>query len=288
MAGRIFDTVAIVGPGLIGGSIGMGLKQNGLAAKVVGIGHRQSSIDKAIELRAIDEGTLDIAKGVAGADLVILCAGVAFVPEQAARAIPAMKPGGILTDVGSTKCDITEKIEAMIGNSDLGFIGTHPLAGLEKRGVEAARGDLFRGSICIFTPTAHTTPEAKERLNAMWSALGARVRELDATTHDRLISEISHLPHLIAAALVNSASLEALEFAASGFRDTTRIAGGDPELWAEILLENRENVARGMISMLEQIGVFAGALDKGDNAALQQILRAAKERRDKLGNNVQQ
>ena len=284
MGDRMFETVAIVGPGLIGGSIGMGLKQAGLAGRVIGIGHRQGSIGKAVELGAIDEGTLELAKGVADADLVILCAGVALVPVHAGKALPVMKPGSILTDVGSTKREITEKIEALIGKRNVSYVGTHPLAGMEKRGVEAARGDLFRGSICIFTPTAHTTPEAKQRLAAMWSALGARVKELDARTHDKLISEISHLPHLVAAALVNGASREALELAATGFRDTTRIAAGDPELWAEILLANRENVARGLLLLLEQVRAFAMALDRNDKEALLRVLQSAKDRRDKLGN----
>lgn len=286
MSDRMFETVAIVGPGLIGGSVGMGLKQAGLAGRVIGIGHRQRSIDKAVELAAIDEGTLELAKGVADADLVILCTGVALVPVHAGKALPVMKPGSILTDVGSTKREITEKIEALIDKRNVSYLGTHPLAGMEKRGVQAARGDLFRGSICIFTPTAHTTAEAKQRLAAMWSALGASVRELDARTHDKLISEISHLPHLVAAALVNGASGEALEFAATGFRDTTRIAAGDPELWAEILLANRENVARGLLLLLEQVRAFAMALDRNDKEALLRVLQSAKDKRDKLGNRA--
>jgi prephenate dehydrogenase len=282
MSSAIFGKVAIVGPGLVGGSIGMGLKRSGLAGEVIGIGHRQVSVERAVALGAIDRGTLALEEGVSAADLVLLCTGVEVAPLLAARAIPRMRPGSILSDVASTKQQITDRIESLLGNRGVSYLATHPMAGLEKRGIEAARADLFQGSTCLFTPTPHTTPEAKERLTRLWNALGARVKELDPQTHDRLIGQISHLPHVVAATLVNAVSREALEFAATGFRDATRIAAGEPELWAEILLSNRHNIVSGLRSLGGQMEEFAAALDRNDKEAILHILRSAKDQRDSL------
>ena len=278
----IFKKVVIVGPGLIGGSVGMGLKRLGLAEEVIGVGHRQQSLDKAVALGAIDRGTLRLEAAAPLGDLVLICTGVESIPQLAARALPAMKPGSVLSDVGSTKEEVTRKVEAAMPGRHVAYLGTHPLAGLERRGIEAARDDLFRGSLCIFTPTEHTTADARELLAQMWQALGARVRQMAPATHDRLVGDVSHLAHLAAAALVNAVSDEALELAAAGFRDTTRIASGDPELWAEIFLSNKDSVAKGLLSLLEQIGEFAAAFDRHDKEALLRVLRKAKERRDNL------
>jgi prephenate dehydrogenase len=282
MTERVFDTVAIVGPGLIGGSMGMAMRNEGLATHVVGIGHRQASIEKAVQVGAIDRGTLSLEEGVVGADLVVFCAGVGSIPQHAARAIPHMKGGAVLSDVGSTKVEITRKIEEALSGRNLAFLATHPLAGNERRGVEAARGDLFRGSVCIFTPTPHTTSDARDRMTRLWQSLGARICEMKPTEHDRIVGDISHLPHLIAAIAVNCAANDSLPFAASGFRDTTRVASGDPHLWAEILLSNRENMVRALDCTLAQVDQFATAIGRGNKEDLVQLLSKAKATRDRL------
>ena len=283
MTKTLFERVAIVGPGLIGGSIGMGLRTRGLAASVVGVGHRQVSLDAAVELGAVDRGTLDLEEGVRGADLVLLCTSVTLIREQAGRVVPLMKPGAVLSDVGSSKRQITDTVEALLAKRKaVAYLGTHPLAGTEQRGIRAAREDLFERSVCVFCPTAHTTEAAAASLRTLWQALGAEVREYEPAVHDRLVSEISHLPHVLASALANAVDPDALVLAATGFRDTTRVAAGDPELWAAIFLSNRANVLESVEKLVGEVRTLTDAMDREDRGALLDALRRAKERRDSL------
>jgi len=278
-----FEHVAIVGPGLIGGSVGMGLRRRGLARRVTGVGRREVSLEAAVKAGAIDSGTLDLEAGVREADLVLLCTSVQLIQEQAARVVPLLKAGAVLSDVGSSKQEIVTAIEALLaGRREVAYLGTHPLAGRERRGVRFAREDLFEGSLCLFCPSAHTTPDAAARLRALWEGLGASVRQVDAAEHDRLVSEISHLPHLLASALVNAVSDEALDLAATGFRDTTRVAAGDPDLWAAIFLSNRAHLVRGVETVVREVRAVLEAIERGDRRALVRALRRAKERRDSL------
>jgi len=278
MAG--FEHTTIVGVGLIGGSLGLALKARGLAAEVVGVGHRESTLSKAQKRGAIDRWTLDAAEGAAGADLVVLCTPVGLVAQKAAEVLPAMKAGGILTDVASTKSALTERIEAVLPD-DIAFVPAHPMAGSEKRGIENARADLFEGSRCILTPTPRTPVEAVGVVCEMWRGVGAAVERLDIAEHDRIVAQISHLPHVVASALVNSAK-EGLPYAATGFRDTTRIAGGDPELWIDIFRDNRENVLAALGLFLREVEEACKALENSDWDTLRGLLERARERRNKL------
>ena len=283
MVDPVFEKVTLVGPGLIGGSLGMALRARGLAGEVIGVGHRQVSIDAAVELGAIDRGTLDLAEGADGADLIVLCTGVKLIQQQAAEVIPLMKAGAVLTDVGSSKEEITTTIESLLADrDDVAYLGTHPLAGMEKRGVQAAVETLYEGSLCIFCPTAHTTPESADALRRLWEGVGAAIREIDPATHDHMLSQISHLPHLVASALTSAVSEDALALAASGFRDTTRIAAGDPDLWTAIFLSNRKNLIAGLHSLLGRLNAFSDALADEDRHTLRRLLAEAKDRRDAL------
>lgn len=282
MAEIIFEKLVIVGPGLIGGSIGLDAKELGLAGEIIGVGHRRSSLDDALEMGAIDRASLKVEEVAGDGDLIILCTGVGLLPEMAAKAVPLMKPGAVLSDVGSAKRVIMEKIDAIIERNDIYFVGAHPLAGNEKRGIRAARRGLFQDSVCVITPGAHSAPRAQESLISFWRGLGATVRELDPLTHDKYLAEVSHLPHLLAAALVDSVRDESLELAATGFKDVTRIAAGDPHLWLDIFLNNREAMAKAISDIYEKLAEYSAALRKEDREELLRLLQRAKDRRDLL------
>ena len=283
MSQPLLEHVVIVGPGLIGGSLGMAIRAEGLARRVVGVGHRQSSLDAAVEAGAVDEGTLDLLAAVPDADMVVLATGVGKIPEQAAAIIPRMKPGGILTDVGSVKGSICRVIEASLAEpSNLGvrFVGGHPLAGSEQRGIRAARRGLFRGACCILTPTGNIDRDALSTVRRLWEGVGCRVRVLPPNVHDRLVAEVSHLPHAVAACLVNNISDEALDLAATGFMDTTRVAAGDPELWRDICMANREALSAALRALATRLENLARELDAGNADNIAEQLARAKKRRE--------
>lgn len=279
-----FERTTIVGVGLIGGSLGLALKRAGLSREVMGVGHRESTLRKAEELGAVDRWTLEAKAGVAEADLVVLCTPVGLVAEMAAKALPAMKRGTVLTDVASTKASITRTIEAMLPEG-VAFVPGHPMAGSEQRGVEGARADLFRGARCILTPTERTPKGAVEAVAAMWRAVGAKVERLDAAEHDRIVAEISHLPHLIAPLLLNAADEASLPYGASGLRDTTRIAGSDAKLWLDIFKDNREDVLAALGRFTEELAAARTALERGDWKTVEEILERARKRRETIGND---
>lgn len=280
-----FGTVAIIGTGLIGGSIGLGLKKKRLARLVIGVGHRKASIDKAVQIKAIDEGTIDIKKSVSHADIVILATSVDLIPRLARKVIPLMKRSAILTDVGSTKeyivSQITKDIKDICGRNNLNFIGAHPLAGSEQRGIESARPDLFEGSVCVLTPTNLTSKRYVEEIADMWKALGAKISILKPHVHDEIVAFISHLPHFVASGLTNVVDRKYWKFGANGLRDTTRIASGDPELWLNILKQNRERIIEALRCFSNEMeSVLRDMEEKNDDEILKR-LKKAKTLRDK-------
>jgi len=279
-----FGRVVIVGPGLIGGSLGMALRLRRCARRVVGVGRSRASLDRAIEVGALDEATLDLLSAVEDADIVVLCTGVGRILEHLSTLAPRMRPGSILTDVGSVKGVICHAARsALARGSGAAFVGAHPLAGSEQRGVAAARADLFEGSTCVLTPLPETDPDgaALGTVRALWQSVGCCTREMSPEEHDRLLAEASHLPHLVAAALVNAVSDDALALAARGFLDTTRIASGDAGLWVEICLANRGPIRAALDRMGMNLGEIAVAIESGDAERLYRYLGRAKERRDR-------
>ncbi|HUT32071.1 MAG TPA: prephenate dehydrogenase [Planctomycetota bacterium] len=275
-----FRSVAIVGVGLIGGSLGLALRQRQLARRVVGVGRRQASLDRAVAMGAIDEGTLDIRAGVAEAELVVLATPVGVMVELARAAADAVPRGALMTDVGSTKAQLVGALEQVTGGR-LRYVGSHPMAGSEKRGVDEAAPGLFAGAVCFVTPTPRTDPLALAAVGELWQAVGARVRRLDPAEHDRLLALASHLPHLVAAALVNTLSPEALACAGPGFRDTTRVASGDPRLWADVCLQNRERLLDALARFDHQARTLRRILSDGSEAELLAWLESAKAVRDR-------
>jgi prephenate dehydrogenase len=271
--------LSILGVGLLGGSIGLAWKAISSSCEIVGYGHREDSLRRALEMGAVDKITQDPAAAVREADLVILCTPVGLFNDILTRIGPALAAGSTVTDVGSTKRSVVrsaaERLPAAVS-----FVGSHPMAGSEKRGVEFARADLFRGAVCIVTPRQATTDVGGlERVTDFWKQLGMRVTQLSPDEHDRLVADISHVPHAVAAALVAMQSDAAMALAGRGFLDATRIAGGDGGLWRDILVDNRDNVRAGIERLQGQLAELLSRLDEKDGQALKDWLdRAAATR----------
>jgi prephenate dehydrogenase len=278
----LFDTVAIVGVGLIGGSIGMAIKARRCARRVIGVGRNSTLLVRAKELHALDDWFVDLAEGVHEADVVIVCSPVDHIARQILEAASHTKPGTILSDAGSTKANIVRTVEAQLPAGAL-FLGAHPLAGSEKQGVEHARGDLFVNRTCVLTPTANTAPLAQEQMTAFWLALGMRVQCLSPEEHDMALATTSHLPHMIAAVLASHLPAEWRAFAATGFRDTTRIAAGDPTLWAAIARENAHALNQTMQAFGQRVEELRQAIAGQHTDELIRLLTTAKKVRDDLG-----
>ncbi len=280
-----FGVVAIVGTGLIGGSVGLSLKKRGLATKIIGIGHRKVSINKALKIKAIDEGSTSVEKTVKQADVIILATSVNLIPDYAKQIIPLMKKTAILTDVGSTKGHIVSQVNAEIrsvcGSGKSNFIGAHPLAGSEQRGIDSARADLFDGSVCVLTPTNLNTKKNITRLSNMWKALGARISIMTPSKHDEVLALVSHLPHFVASSLAGVIDEKHWKFAASGLRDTTRIASGDPDLWLSISKQNKQKIVKALRRFSKEVECTINDIEKGSDKKLLSRLKKAKSVRDK-------
>jgi prephenate dehydrogenase len=277
------DTVAILGVGLIGGSIGLAMRRRGLSRRVVGVGRRESSLAKAMDVGAITEGTTDLVRGVAEAEMVVVCTPICNIVEYVRAAAEHAPQGAIITDAGSTKAEI---VAALDGNLPRGasFVGSHPMAGSEKTGPEFADENLFVDRVTIVTPTAKTSPHALKVIEEFWQSLGARTVRMSPDEHDAAVAAISHLPHLAASALAAATPEKWISLAAGGWGDTTRIAAGDVELWRQILSVNRSHVLRSLEEFEKTLAWFREALARGDDAELVCLLEQGKSRRDALGN----
>jgi prephenate dehydrogenase len=283
-----YDTVAIVGVGLIGGSIGLALRQRNLAQKIIGVGRRQASLDIARKVGAIDHGVTSLANGVAQAQLIIIATPVDTIAERVVQVAAICPPTSLITDVGSTKEAIVAAVDAGLASRRSGprFVGSHPLAGDHRTGPEHARADLFDGRTVVVTPTELTRTAAMTEVSGFWQAIGAIVQSMPPARHDAALAITSHLPHLAAVALTATTPKEFLHLTASGWRDTTRIAGGDPKLWQAILTANRQHVLDALDVMGQTLGNIRESLEQGDHESLLTILEAAarkKRDRDALG-----
>ncbi|MGN6202702.1 MAG: prephenate dehydrogenase/arogenate dehydrogenase family protein [Solirubrobacterales bacterium] len=274
--------IAVLGVGLIGGSIGLAARRR-LEAEVVGCGRSPERLARAVELGAIDRAASSLAEACGGADVVFCCAPVATLPQQAREALAASGPETVVTDVGSTKGELVEAV-----GGDERFIGGHPLAGAETAGVENAREDLFEGARWYLTPTEQTSGLLYDRLQRTLSALGARPQAIDPEGHDRLMAAISHLPHVLANVLACEAAdsltqdTERLPDVGPSFRDMTRVAGSNPMIWADIFATNREAVARSVDSVGERLRHAAQLIREGDREALASWHAEAGESRQRL------
>ena len=277
-----WNRVAIVGVGLIGGSIGLALRQRNLAKDVIGIGRRRASLSKAQRRGAITSATTDLAAGVAEADLVVVCTPIDTIVDQVQATSLACGEKTLITDAGSTKAEIVASLAKLPGQGH--FVGSHPMAGSEQSGPEHADASLFVGRNVIVTPARTTNSQAKTSISAFWRSLGAEVLDMSPAEHDRRVAEISHLPHLVAAALAAATTDQSLPLASSGWLDTTRVAAGDPELWSQILSGNERHVLKSLDRFEKLAASLRIALEKGDTKRLMTILRKAKQKRDVVGN----
>lgn len=278
----MWDTVAIIGVGLIGGSIGMALRHRGLARHVVGIGRRESTLQVALERGAITSASTDLARGVAAAEVVVICTPVEFIVGHALESSRACRPETLITDAGSTKGSICRTLAEQWEGRGV-FVGSHPMAGSEKTGPAFAQADLFEGRVTVLTPTEQTPAEAVTRAEQFWTALGSRLFHTTPEAHDEAVAAISHLPHLVAAALAAASPAEHLPLAATGWLTTTRVAAGDPELWRQILMENRGHVLQSLANFEKVLTQFREALAEGKHLELIRLLEAGKTRRDAMG-----
>jgi prephenate dehydrogenase len=276
-----FNRVSILGVGLLGGSIGLAARSRLNGCRIIGYGHRRSTLDRALEVGAIDEAADTTLAAVHNADLVILCTPVGLLAEMLRQIGPALMPGAIVTDVGSTKRSILAAADRWLPAS-VHFVGSHPMAGSEKRGVEYARADLFENATCLLTPTPRTDPAALAAVREFWQALGMHTTDLSPEQHDQLLADVSHLPHALAAALVTMQPDAAMPLAGKGFLDATRIAGGDGALWRDILHDNADNLRSSLARLQDQLTLLQGLLNPNQSAALEHWLNQAAARRDTL------
>jgi prephenate dehydrogenase len=278
----MIQTLAIVGVGLIGGSLGLAARRRGIASHVLGVGRNAASLERARAVGAIDEASLDLAAAVGRADVAVFCTPVDRIAEQVLAVAPGCRGGTLLTDAGSTKAGIVARLDGRLPDGVV-FVGSHPLAGSEKRGPEHADADLFRGRLTVVTPGPRTDPAAVERTAAFWQALGSRVRLMTPEEHDEALALTSHLPHLLASALAGVLPDDCRDLAATGFRDTTRVAAGDPALWTAIFAQNRDAVLRALRRLTGRLDALRAALEAGDWTTLDTLLAEAKKVRDALG-----
>jgi prephenate dehydrogenase len=279
-----YDTVAIVGVGLIGGSIGLALRERRLAQKIIGIGRRQTSLDRARDVGAIDHGVTNLANGVSQAQLIIVATPVDTIAERVVQVSAVCPATSLITDAGSTKESIVAAVDAGLAARRSGprFVGSHPLAGDHRTGPEHSRADLFEGRTVVITPSEYTRPAAVTEVSGFWESLGANVTNMTPARHDAALAITSHLPHLVAVALAAATPTELLHLTASGWRDTTRVASGDPALWQAILTENRQHALDALDLMGHTFTSLRESLEQGDNESLISILEtAAKKKRDR-------
>jgi cyclohexadieny/prephenate dehydrogenase len=279
----LFEQITIVGVGLIGGSVGLAAKARGAAGRVVGVDRDAATIAKAVALGAIDVGGTDLAEGVAGSGLVVVCTPVDRIAEMIVAAAPHAKPGALFTDGGSTKLGIIDAVRGKLP-AGIDYIPAHPLSGSEKTGAEHGRADLFEKRVTVIIVNNFSAEwDRTVAVGRFWEALGSRVVLMNPEEHDRVLAFTSHLPHAVASAAAGVTHKEWLTLTAGGFRDVTRVAAGDPQLWAAIFEANRDAVLAAVDSFTKRLSEFRRLLEAGDHAGLVQWLTEGKQVRDALG-----
>ncbi len=280
-----WNKITLVGVGLLGGSLGLALRRRKLAKLVAGYVRREASLKDCERAGAVDFATTDLLAAVSDADLVVLCTPLAQMKPLVNQMLPALKKGAIITDVGSAKGSVVKEIESLVAKAGGSFVGSHPMAGAEKTGVMAAREDLFECAVCVVTPTKRSKPAAVSKVGKLWKSVGGRVLHLSAQTHDALLSRSSHLPHIVAAALTSAVLdptnvKQIARLCATGFRDTTRIASGSPEMWRDIALANRPALCSALDDFVRELQTVHAMLSAGQGDALLRFFQTAKQRRD--------
>lgn len=275
------QTIAIFGPGLMGGSLLMALRHVSPQARLQVWGRRSEALAELQKRGLADIGSTDTAEAAQGADFAVFCVPVDKMAETARAAAPGISSTCVVTDVGSVKAAVVNEMEEIFaahGN----FVGSHPMCGSEASGLEAARADLYENALCVVTPSARSKAEATAETEAFWKSVGCRVVQMTPDAHDRAAALVSHVPHVAAAALVNILAGEedsTTAMCAGGFRDTTRVASGSPDLWAAILCQNRNETMRGLEKLVDVLVSFKGAVEAEDMPRVAALLAQARDTR---------
>ncbi len=278
--------LAIIGVGLIGGSLARALRKAGYCGEIVGSGRRPEHLQEAVDLGVIDRFDTDAAKAVAGADMVVVCVPLGAMEAVFHRIAPALAPDAVVTDAGSAKASVVAAVQAALGRLPAWFVPGHPIAGTEKSGVSASFAELYQGRRVILTPLAETDPAATAKVESMWRAAGALVQCMGVEHHDEVLAATSHLPHVLAFQMVDTLARmsdedEIFRYAAGGFRDFTRIASSDPVMWRDICLANDRALLKILERYQQDLTELAGAIKAGDGDRIEAVFRHAKAARDR-------
>ncbi len=287
----LIKRLAIIGVGLIGGSLARALRAAGEVGEVVGCGRGQANLEKAVELGVIDRYTHDVGDAVADADMIFLAVPLGAMRDTFAAMQGHLMDGAVITDGGSSKGSVVNDCRAVFGKELPGFVPGHPIAGTENSGVEASFAELYQNRRVILTPTEHTSRDAVQRVTAMWKLCGSDVTLMSVEHHDEILAATSHLPHMLAFALVDSLARmkendEIFRYAAGGFRDFTRIASSSPVMWRDICIANRDALGVMMETYIKDMKELAETIAKGDGERLLAIFERAKESRDKYVDGI--
>ena len=288
----MIEKLAIIGVGLIGGSVALALRETGAVKEVVGCGRSEANLLKASELGIIDHYTLDIGEAVQGADLVLLAVPLGAMRETFSAMQSNLSPNAVVTDAGSVKGSVVADLEAVYGGIPGFFVPGHPIAGTERSGAAAAFPSLYQNRRVILTPLAETDEVAVERVEWMWRQCGAEITRMSVEHHDEVLAATSHLPHMLAFSLVDSLARmkendEIFRYAAGGFRDFTRIASSNPAMWRDICLANQESLGHMLTRFADELHELASILSKGDADGLLEIFERAKQARDRYIDGVE-
>ena len=276
-----FDTLAIVGVGLLGGSIALAARQCGIVRRVIGVGRTTARLEQAREANVLDDISTDLIAAGSLADLVIFATPVNLIVAGVREVAATCRPRTLITDVGSTKGHLCRELSSRLPDAAT-FIGSHPLAGSEKQGWEHSRADLFEGRVCVVTPTGASSRYEVARLTEFWQAIGMSVVEMTPEAHDLALAQTSHVPHVVASALARTLADNNRSLAATGFADTTRIAAGDPNVWVPILLDNRDAVLASLDEFSSQVATIREALIRSDADEIRRLWEHGKNIREQL------
>ena len=282
---KLFQKVTVIGVGLLGASFAKACKGRGLVDQITGYGRNSENLRKAKDLKIIDHYSGDLSEAVSDADLVLLCTPVSTIVPLIQRLVSQLAPGTIITDVGSVKESVVHRADKLIPE-DIFFVGSHPIAGGENSGLESSTASLYQGAKCIVTPTEKTDKTALKKIYALWHALGMNVISLSAEEHDFIFGAVSHLPHIVAYALMNTlgdlktpSNLEVTKFSGAGLRDITRIASSDPVMWRDICLSNRKHSLNLINRFQNKLEEIRNTIERGDGQELEKEFMAANKDR---------
>jgi len=280
-----FEKITILGVGLIGASFALAAREKGLSGHIAGFGRSEDNLRKAKERGIIDSYDLDPSTASADADLIMLSTPVGTFLELVTRSAGSFKKGAFVTDAGSVKGRLVREIEALMP-SGVHYVGGHPIAGSDRSGIDSSNAELFRNAKCIVTPTPDSDAGAVATVTEMWNSLGSQVITMEPEAHDRVFAAVSHLPHLLAYAMINTVAdvdPSYLEFSGQGFKDTTRIAASSPEIWRDICLMNRDNILDLILVFQKKLDSLSRHLRAADSASLEKELERARTLRDGIG-----